>query len=151
MFYFTFSDPQNLRVTVNHSLSEDKCNQQCIGGCNGTSHLNCFACRRVMDQLSDGRKNCIEQCPDGLLLVRKFCCLLVFLSVNKIYNTRVPSLYTFLDRPSSSLPVLEQIWLKGSSLDQRLLQHESLNPIGLRSEGIEIPHKWVPLHIFFKN
>ena len=77
MFYFTFSDPQNLRVTVNHSLSEDTCNQQCIGGCNGTSHLNCFACKRVMDQLSDGRKNCIEQCPDGLLLVRKFCCLLV--------------------------------------------------------------------------
>ena len=74
MFYFTFSDPQNLRVTVNHSLSlTETCNQQCIGGCNGTSHLNCFACRRVMDQLSDGRKNCIEQCPDGLLLVGKFC------------------------------------------------------------------------------
>ena len=79
MFYFTFSDPQNLRVTVNHSLSEKPCNQQCIGGCNGTSHLNCFACRRVMDQLSDGRKNCIEQCPDGLLLVRKFCFVKYFL------------------------------------------------------------------------
>ena len=36
--------------------------------------------------------------------------------------------------------VLEQIWIKGSSLDQRLPQHESLYPIGLKLARIEIPH-----------
>ena len=36
--------------------------------------------------------------------------------------------------------VLEQIWIKGSYLDQRLLQHESLYPICLKSARIEIPH-----------
>ena len=36
--------------------------------------------------------------------------------------------------------VLEQIWIKGSYLDQRLPQHESLYPIGLKLARIEIPH-----------
>ena len=36
--------------------------------------------------------------------------------------------------------VLEQIWIKCSYLDQRLPQHESLYPIGLKSARIEIPH-----------
>ena len=36
--------------------------------------------------------------------------------------------------------VLEQIWIKGSSLDQRLPQHESLYPIGLKLARIEILH-----------
>ena len=46
--------------------------------------------------------------------------------------------------------VLEQIWIKDSYLDQRLLQHESLYPIGLKSARIKIPH--IGSHyIFFKN
>ena len=36
--------------------------------------------------------------------------------------------------------VLEQIWIKGSYLDQRLPQYESLYPIGLNLARIEIPH-----------
>ena len=38
--------------------------------------------------------------------------------------------------------VLEQIWIKDPYLllDQRLPQHESLHPIGLKSSRIEIPH-----------
>ena len=36
--------------------------------------------------------------------------------------------------------VLEQIQIKGSYLDQRLSQHESLYPIGLKPARIEIPH-----------
>ena len=35
--------------------------------------------------------------------------------------------------------VLEQIWIKRSYLDQRLPEHESLYPIGLKSARIEIP------------
>ena len=35
--------------------------------------------------------------------------------------------------------VLEQIQIKGSYLDQRPPQHESLYPIGLKSARIEIP------------
>ena len=42
--------------------------------------------------------------------------------------------------------VLEQIWVKGSYLDQRLLQHESLYQIGLKSAKIEIHY----IHRFFK-
>ena len=42
--------------------------------------------------------------------------------------------------PYSGHSVLEQIWIKGSYLDQRLPQHESLYPIGLKSARIEIPH-----------
>ena len=36
--------------------------------------------------------------------------------------------------------VLEQIYIKGSYLDQILSQHESLYPIGLKSARIEILH-----------
>ena len=36
--------------------------------------------------------------------------------------------------------VLEQIYIKGSYLDQTLSQHESLYPIGLKSARIEILH-----------
>ena len=36
--------------------------------------------------------------------------------------------------------VLEQIYIKGSYLDQRLSQHERLYPIGLKSARIEISH-----------
>ena len=36
--------------------------------------------------------------------------------------------------------VLEQIWIKGPYLDQRLPQHESLYPIGLKLSRIEILH-----------
>ena len=36
--------------------------------------------------------------------------------------------------------ILEQIWIKGPYLDQKLPQHESLYPIGLKSARIEIPH-----------
>ena len=36
--------------------------------------------------------------------------------------------------------VLEQIWIKGSYIDQRLLQHESLYPIGLKSARIKVPY-----------
>ena len=36
--------------------------------------------------------------------------------------------------------VLEQIWIQGSYLDQRLSQHKSLYPIGLKSARIEILH-----------
>ena len=36
--------------------------------------------------------------------------------------------------------VLEQIWTKSPYPDQRLPQHESLHPIGLKSARIEIPH-----------
>ena len=39
----------------------------------------------------------------------------------------------------NSYSVLEQIWIKGSYPDQRLSQHESLYPIGLKSAGIETP------------
>ena len=36
--------------------------------------------------------------------------------------------------------VLEQLLIKGSNLYQRLQQHESKYPIGLKSARIEIPH-----------
>lgn len=63
-----FLDPNNLRA--NHTLNGAKCDEQCIGGCShGQSHLKCFACKNVMDEMSDGTKNCIDKCPDEYLLV----------------------------------------------------------------------------------
>ena len=53
------------------------------------------------------------------------------------------SFSTYLLDPQTSLTkhsVLEQIWIKGSYLDQRLPQHESLYPIGLILARIKIPH-----------
>ena len=46
----------------------------------------------------------------------------------------------FIMVPTGKHSVLEQIWIKGSYLDQRLSQHESFYPIGLKSARIEIPH-----------
>ena len=40
----------------------------------------------------------------------------------------------------TSHSVLEHIWIKSPYPDPRLLQHESLYPIGLKSARIEIPH-----------
>ena len=63
------SDPQNLRI--NHDPNKDKCDPQCIGGCSGTvpTHLECYACTHVMDEMSDGKKNCKDACPEPLLKV----------------------------------------------------------------------------------
>lgn len=68
----TISDPYNLRVS--HDPALGRCDPQCIGGCNGTTHLDCAACANVMDIMSSGRKNCINKCPDTLLLVIIYCC-----------------------------------------------------------------------------
>ena len=48
--------------------------------------------------------------------------------------------FTFCQALEEFISVLEQIWIKDSYLDQRLLQHESLYPIGLKSARIEILH-----------
>ena len=47
--------------------------------------------------------------------------------------------------------VLEQIQIKGSYPEQRLPQHESLYPIGLKSARIEIPHIGSPYIDFSKT
>ena len=67
IFFLQILDPRNLRV--NNKKEKPKCDDQCIGGCSGPSHLDCYACKNVMDEMSNGRKNCRINCPDGLLLV----------------------------------------------------------------------------------
>ena len=47
--------------------------------------------------------------------------------------------------------VLEQLLIKGSNLYQRLQQHESKYPIGLKSARIEIPHIGFHYIDFSKN
>jgi len=62
-------DPMNLRAKDGNS-----CDSQCIGGCfKGGSRNECYACRQVLYEFSEVRnnqsKNCIQECPDGFLLV----------------------------------------------------------------------------------
>ena len=45
-----------------------------------------------------------------------------------------------IDARDCTHSVLEHIWIKGSYLDQRLPQYESLYSIGLKSARIEILH-----------
>ena len=54
---------------VDNDPSKGKCDNACIGGCFGITQLHCYACTHVMDQMSDGRKNCIKNCPESLLKV----------------------------------------------------------------------------------
>ena len=56
---------------IDNDPSKGKCDDACLGGCNGNTQLNCSACKDVMDQMSDGRKNCILNCPESLLKVSK--------------------------------------------------------------------------------
>ena len=55
-------------------------------------------------------------------------------------QTPLPKLYNGKHGQGTHHSVLEQIWMKGSYLDQRLPHHESLSPIGLKSVRIDIPH-----------
>ena len=68
-FFFFILDPMNLRAKDGNS-----CDSQCIGGCfKGGSRNECYACRQVLYEFSEVRnnqsKNCIQECPDGFLLV----------------------------------------------------------------------------------
>ena len=67
--FFFILDPMNLRAKDGNS-----CDSQCIGGCfKGGSRNECYACRQVLYEFSEVRnnqsKNCIQECPDGFLLV----------------------------------------------------------------------------------
>ena len=74
--FFFLLDPMNLRAKDGKS-----CDSQCIGGCfKGGSRNECYACRQVLYEFSEVRnnqsKNCIQECPDGFLLVsiKQFFC-----------------------------------------------------------------------------
>ena len=55
---------------INNTEDLGRCDKSCIGGCTGQTQLDCYACRNVMDLMSDGRKHCIKSCPVSLLKVR---------------------------------------------------------------------------------
>ena len=81
IFVNIFSDPMDLRAEDGKS-----CDSSCIGGCfKGGSRKECYACRQVLYEFSEVRnnqsKNCIQECPDGFLLVSCFCC---FFPVNLV-------------------------------------------------------------------
>ena len=74
--FFFLLDPMNLRAK-----DGKECDSQCIGGCfKGGSRNECYACRQVLYEFSEVRnnqsKNCIQECPDGFLLVsiKQFFC-----------------------------------------------------------------------------
>ena len=55
-----------------------KCDDACIGGCTGETQLDCYACRDVMDVMSEQhshKKNCIKTCPGSLLLYENWRCI----------------------------------------------------------------------------
>ena len=60
--------------------------------------------------------------------------------VLKYIFMKVQSLICARESSWNFYSVLEQIWIEGSYLDQRLPQHESLYHIGLKSARIEIPY-----------
>lgn len=50
----------------NLSCTEDGtcCHEQCLGGCTGPNHDDCFACKYLADE-----RDCVKECPVDTLTV----------------------------------------------------------------------------------
>jgi hypothetical protein len=52
--------------TLGCSVDGECCHEQCLGGCDGTKHNNCFACKYLEDE-----NDCVKACPSNTLIVSK--------------------------------------------------------------------------------